>query len=223
MFPVVAEKLCNTNVLCDVSLSAGGLFFQAHKLVLSICSAYFQVPLTSALHPHISSPYLHISSPYLHISSPLLHQLSTVTSAFYTNISTVTLTSALSPSNQLSNAHNFSHHNISSLTLPSALQPQISSTLTSALSLTRQFSNLPVPPALLPSNKLHHPHVSSLPSHQLSTFIPDLPTSYPHLRQRRLLHSHFWRVWVPMHESTGEIIRIRVRTVPLTVSELLVK
>ncbi|XP_023331274.1 zinc finger and BTB domain-containing protein 14 [Eurytemora carolleeae] len=42
VFFSTAEKLCGSNLLCDVTLSAGGLFFQAHKLVLSICSDYFQ-------------------------------------------------------------------------------------------------------------------------------------------------------------------------------------
>ena len=36
-----AEKLCNTNLLTDVTLSGGNKEFQAHKLVLSVCSSYF--------------------------------------------------------------------------------------------------------------------------------------------------------------------------------------
>jgi len=42
VFFASAELLCASNALCDVTLSAGGAFFQAHKLVLSICSDYFQ-------------------------------------------------------------------------------------------------------------------------------------------------------------------------------------
>jgi len=41
VFFSTAEQLCGSNLLCDVTLSAGGAFFQAHKLVLSICSDYF--------------------------------------------------------------------------------------------------------------------------------------------------------------------------------------
>ena len=37
------ESLCQKSFLTDVVLSAGGSLFQAHKLVLSICSTYFQV------------------------------------------------------------------------------------------------------------------------------------------------------------------------------------
>jgi len=36
------ESLCEKSFLTDVVLSAGGSLFQAHKLVLSICSTYFQ-------------------------------------------------------------------------------------------------------------------------------------------------------------------------------------
>jgi len=37
-----AEKLCHSSLLTDVVLSAGGTLFQAHKLVLSVCSKFFQ-------------------------------------------------------------------------------------------------------------------------------------------------------------------------------------
>jgi len=37
-----AESLCSNQNLTDVVLSAGGKQFQAHKLVLSICSSYFK-------------------------------------------------------------------------------------------------------------------------------------------------------------------------------------
>merc|ERR1711892_1187981 len=37
-----AEQPCKDNSLTDVVLSAGGTFFRAHKLVLSVCSKYFQ-------------------------------------------------------------------------------------------------------------------------------------------------------------------------------------
>ena len=40
------ESLCQKSFLTDVVLSAGGSMFQAHKLVLSICSTYFQVCLS---------------------------------------------------------------------------------------------------------------------------------------------------------------------------------
>jgi len=43
-----AEQLCGSNLLCDVTLSAGGTFFQAHKLVLCICSEYFQKVFSQA-------------------------------------------------------------------------------------------------------------------------------------------------------------------------------
>ena len=42
VFFSTAESLCNTDHLTDVTLSAGGQQFQAHKLVLSICSQYFK-------------------------------------------------------------------------------------------------------------------------------------------------------------------------------------
>eukprot|EP00092_Neocalanus_flemingeri_P002804 GFUD01003001.1.p1 GENE.GFUD01003001.1~~GFUD01003001.1.p1 ORF type:complete len:381 (-),score=90.03 GFUD01003001.1:115-1257(-) len=37
-----AEKLCHGSLLTDVVISAGGTLFQAHKLVLSVCSKFFQ-------------------------------------------------------------------------------------------------------------------------------------------------------------------------------------
>jgi len=42
VFFSTAEELCGSNILCDVSLSAGDKIFQAHKLVLSVCSPYFK-------------------------------------------------------------------------------------------------------------------------------------------------------------------------------------
>jgi hypothetical protein len=41
-----AEKLCHGSLLTDVVISAGGTLFQAHKLVLSVCSKFFQVLFT---------------------------------------------------------------------------------------------------------------------------------------------------------------------------------
>ena len=41
-----AEKLCHGSLLTDVVISAGGTLFQAHKLVLSVCSKFFQVFFT---------------------------------------------------------------------------------------------------------------------------------------------------------------------------------
>ena len=38
-----AEKLCHGSLLTDVVISASGTLFQAHKLVLSVCSTFFQV------------------------------------------------------------------------------------------------------------------------------------------------------------------------------------
>ena len=37
------ESLCEKSFLTDVILSAGGQMYPAHKLVLCICSTYFQV------------------------------------------------------------------------------------------------------------------------------------------------------------------------------------
>lgn len=37
-----AEKLCHGSLLTDVVISASGTLFQAHKLVLSVCSKFFQ-------------------------------------------------------------------------------------------------------------------------------------------------------------------------------------
>jgi len=37
-----AEQLCHNSLLTDVVLSAGGTLFKAHKLVLSVCSKFFQ-------------------------------------------------------------------------------------------------------------------------------------------------------------------------------------
>lgn len=42
VFFSTAEELCGSNILCDVSLSTGDRIFQAHKLVLSVCSPYFK-------------------------------------------------------------------------------------------------------------------------------------------------------------------------------------
>lgn len=36
-----AERLCETDLLTDVTLSCGQREFAAHKLVLSVCSQYF--------------------------------------------------------------------------------------------------------------------------------------------------------------------------------------
>jgi hypothetical protein len=35
------EQLCRGEILTDVTLSCGGVDFDAHKLVLSVCSGYF--------------------------------------------------------------------------------------------------------------------------------------------------------------------------------------
>lgn len=45
-----AESLCSNQNLTDVVLSAGGRQFQAHKLVLSICSSYFRDLFSSSGH-----------------------------------------------------------------------------------------------------------------------------------------------------------------------------
>ena len=42
LFFVGAEELCESEEYTDVTLAAGSKFFQAHKLVLSICSPYFR-------------------------------------------------------------------------------------------------------------------------------------------------------------------------------------
>jgi len=42
LFFVGAEELCESEECTDVTLAAGSKFFQAHKLVLSICSPYFR-------------------------------------------------------------------------------------------------------------------------------------------------------------------------------------
>jgi len=42
LFFVGAEELCGEEEYTDVTLAAGDKFFQAHKLVLSICSPYFR-------------------------------------------------------------------------------------------------------------------------------------------------------------------------------------
>ena len=42
LFFLGAEELCKNEDFTDVTLAAGDKFFQAHKLVLSICSPYFQ-------------------------------------------------------------------------------------------------------------------------------------------------------------------------------------
>ena len=47
------ESLCEKSFLTDVVLSAGGSLFQAHKLVLSICSTYFQVCSQLFSSPHL--------------------------------------------------------------------------------------------------------------------------------------------------------------------------
>ena len=46
------ESLCEKSFLTDVILSAGGQMYPAHKLVLCICSTYFQVRLHK-LHMHV--------------------------------------------------------------------------------------------------------------------------------------------------------------------------
>jgi len=45
-----AESLCSNQNLTDVVLSAGGKQFQAHKLVLSICSSYFNDLFSTSSH-----------------------------------------------------------------------------------------------------------------------------------------------------------------------------
>merc|ERR1712242_47531 len=42
LFFVGAAELCEDEEYTDVTLAAGSKFFQAHKLVLSICSPYFR-------------------------------------------------------------------------------------------------------------------------------------------------------------------------------------
>ena len=42
LFFAGAEQLCESEEFTDVTLAAGSKFFPAHKLVLSICSPYFQ-------------------------------------------------------------------------------------------------------------------------------------------------------------------------------------
>merc|ERR1712113_991610 len=44
-----AEKLCHGSLLTDVVISASGTLFQAHKLVLSVCSTFFQDVFSQAL------------------------------------------------------------------------------------------------------------------------------------------------------------------------------
>ncbi len=41
LFFSAAEHLCRGDFLTDVTLSCGGRYFSAHKLVLSVCSGYF--------------------------------------------------------------------------------------------------------------------------------------------------------------------------------------
>ena len=42
LFFAGAEELCELEEYTDVLLAAGSKFFQAHKMVLSICSPYFR-------------------------------------------------------------------------------------------------------------------------------------------------------------------------------------
>ena len=46
------ESLCEKSFLTDVILSAGGQMYPAHKLVLCICSTYFQVRLSLGVKCH---------------------------------------------------------------------------------------------------------------------------------------------------------------------------
>jgi len=55
-----AEKLCHGSLLTDVVISASGTLFQAHKLVLSVCSKFFQDVFSQPLLPQSSSTVIYL-------------------------------------------------------------------------------------------------------------------------------------------------------------------
>lgn len=55
-----AEKLCHGSLLTDVVISAGGTLFQAHKLVLSVCSKFFQDVFSQPLLPQSPSTVIYL-------------------------------------------------------------------------------------------------------------------------------------------------------------------
>jgi len=55
-----AEKLCHSSLLTDVVISAGGTLFQAHKLVLSVCSKFFQEVFSQPLLPQSPNTVIYL-------------------------------------------------------------------------------------------------------------------------------------------------------------------
>jgi len=55
-----AEKLCHGSLLTDVVISAGGTLFQAHKLVLSVCSKFFQDVFSQPILPQSQSTVIYL-------------------------------------------------------------------------------------------------------------------------------------------------------------------
>ena len=51
-FFTIVEDLCRAGQLCDVTLACGGQVFEPHKLILSVCSPYFQTLLNSRPDKH---------------------------------------------------------------------------------------------------------------------------------------------------------------------------